>query len=118
VEDEASLRRLAERMLQRAGWRVETAASAEAALARLPPPGDPAPPPHVLVSDIMLPGMDGTELVRTVRARWPGLPAVLVSGYADSALLGDLAAQGVVFLPKPFGLRELVACVRRAVASG
>jgi two-component system, cell cycle sensor histidine kinase and response regulator CckA len=114
VEDEEPVRRLTERALQRAGWRVSAADSAEAALERLSRPGDPAGPPCILVSDIILPGMDGTELVRAVRAVWPDLPAVLVSGYTDSALLGDLTAQGISFLAKPFSLRELIACVERA----
>jgi two-component system cell cycle sensor histidine kinase/response regulator CckA len=117
VEDEESVRRLTERALQRAGWQVCTAESAEAALALLPRPGDPAAPPRVLVSDIMLPGMDGTELVLAARAIWPNLPAVLVSGYTDSALLGDLAAQGVSFLAKPYRLQELIACVERAAVT-
>ncbi|HEY3846691.1 MAG TPA: ATP-binding protein, partial [Acetobacteraceae bacterium] len=114
VEDEEPVRRLTERALQRAGWRVSATDSAEAALEQLPRPGDPAAPPCILVSDIILPGMDGTDLVRAVRAVWPDLPAVLVSGYTDSALLGDLTAQGVSFLAKPFRLRELIACVERA----
>jgi two-component system cell cycle sensor histidine kinase/response regulator CckA len=116
VEDEEPVRRLTERALQRAGWQVSAVDSAEAALARLPRPGDPAAPPSVLVSDIMLPGMDGTELAQAVRAVWPDLPVVLVSGYTDSVLLGDLAAQGVSFLAKPFRSRELVACMERAIA--
>ncbi len=116
VEDEESVRRLTERALLRAGWEVAAVNSAEAALERLPRPGDAACPPGVLVSDIMLPGMHGTELVRAVRAVWPDLPAVLVSGYTNSALLGDLAAEGVSFLTKPYRLRDLVACVERAVA--
>jgi two-component system, cell cycle sensor histidine kinase and response regulator CckA len=115
VEDEEPVRRLTERGLQRAGWQVSAAGSAEAALAGLPRPGDVAARPCALVSDIMLPGMDGTELVRAVRAVWPELPAVLISGYTDSALVGDLAAQGVSFLAKPFRLGELVACVERAI---
>ncbi|HVC62555.1 MAG TPA: ATP-binding protein [Acetobacteraceae bacterium] len=116
VEDEEPVRRLTERALQRAGWRVSAVDSAEAALEWLPRPGDAGGPPCVLVSDIMLPGMDGTELVRAVRAVWPDLPAVLVSGYTDSALLGDLVAHGVSFLAKPFRLRDLLACVEQAVA--
>jgi two-component system cell cycle sensor histidine kinase/response regulator CckA len=116
VEDEEAVRRLTERALQRAGWQVSTVDSAEAALEWLRRPRDSANPPSVLISDIMLPGMDGTELVRTVRADWPDLPAVLVSGYTDSALLGDLTTQGVSFLAKPFRLRDLVACVERVVA--
>jgi two-component system cell cycle sensor histidine kinase/response regulator CckA len=114
VEDEDAVRRLIQRALQRAGWVVSAVDSAEAALDRLPHPGNPTGLPSVLVSDIMLPGMDGTELVRAARAMWPDLPAVLVSGYTDSALLGDLTEQGVAFLTKPFSLREPVACVERA----
>ena len=114
VEDEDPIRRLAERALSRAGWQVLQADSAEAALTSLPQPGDSSVPPAVLVSDVVLPGMDGTELVRKIRETWPGLPAVLVSGYADSALPGDLAGEGTVFLPKPYRLKELVAWVERA----
>jgi CheY-like chemotaxis protein len=116
VEDEEAVRRLTVRALQRAGWQVSAVDSAEAALEKLSHPDDPAGRPGILVSDIMLPGMNGTELVRAVREVWPDLPVVLVSGYTDSALLSDLAAQGVSFLAKPFRLRDLVACVERAVA--
>jgi two-component system cell cycle sensor histidine kinase/response regulator CckA len=115
VEDEEPIRRLTARALQRAGWRVSAAESAEAALQNMPHPGDPLGPPCILVSDIMLPGMLGTDLVGAVRAVWPDLPVVLVSGYTDSTLLGDLSAQGVFFLAKPFRLRDLVACVEHAV---
>ena len=114
VEDEVAVRRVAERALQRAGWHVSAVDSAEAALAQLPRPGAPGGPPTVLVSDVVLPGMDGVALVQAVRAIWPDLPAVVVSGYADSALLGDLAAQDVSFLTKPYGPKELVACVEQA----
>jgi two-component system cell cycle sensor histidine kinase/response regulator CckA len=120
VEDEESVRRLTERALQRAGWQVSAVDSAEAALEWLPrqggATGGATGRPSVLVSDILLPGMDGTQLVRAVRAVWPDLPAILVSGYTDSALLDDLTAQGVSFLSKPFRLKDLVACVERAVA--
>jgi two-component system, cell cycle sensor histidine kinase and response regulator CckA len=117
VEDEEAVRRLTERALQRAGWQVSAVESAEAAMEMLLRRGDSTGPPSVLVSDIVLPGMDGTELVQEVRAIWPDLPAVLVSGYTDSALLGDLTARGVSFLAKPFRLGDLVACVERAMAS-
>jgi two-component system cell cycle sensor histidine kinase/response regulator CckA len=114
VEDEEAVRRLTERALRRAGWQVLAVDSAESALDLLPHPGGLTGPPSVLLSDIILPGIDGTELARAARAIWPALPIVLVSGYTDSALLGDLVAQGVAFLTKPFRLRELVACVERA----
>jgi two-component system cell cycle sensor histidine kinase/response regulator CckA len=59
--------------------------------------------------------MDGTALVRAVRALMgrPGLPVILVSGYAESPLRCGLEAADVVFLAKPYSLADLVATVRR-----
>lgn len=104
VEDEAPVRALAERALRQAGWTVLTAGSAEAALDRL----DGASI-DLLVSDIVLPGMDGTALLTRLRASRPHLPAILVSGYAESAVRGDLPPDDVAFLPKPYALKALVA---------
>ena len=109
VEDEAPVRRLAERVLAAAGWRVFAAADAEAALAAL----DDADPlhPDVLVTDLAMPGMDGIALIAAVRARLgrPDLPAVVASGYADEASRAELKGPGIVFMPKPYTPRELAA---------
>jgi two-component system cell cycle sensor histidine kinase/response regulator CckA len=116
VEDEEPVRRLAQRALARAGWRVHAAESAEAALAAMPTLIESADSPAVLVSDVVLPGMDGMALVGAVRAIWPDLPVVLVSGYTESALRGDPLADGVVFLPKPYRLKELLGCLEQVTA--
>ncbi|MBX9698390.1 MAG: response regulator, partial [Acetobacteraceae bacterium] len=71
VDDEAPLRRLSARILERAGYAVRVADSAESALELLE--GE-AEPPLALVSDVAMPGMDGLTLARRLRARWPGLP--------------------------------------------
>ena len=108
VEDEPALCRVAARALRGAGWRVRTAGSAEAALAL----ARTAPRPALLLCDMTLPGLDGAGLVEALRARWPALPAVLMSGYAEPVLppaLGDVA-----FLRKPFALAELLARVETA----
>ena len=109
VEDEAPVRRLAERVLAAAGWRVFGAADAEAALAAL----DAASPlrPDVLVTDLAMPGMDGIALIAEVRARLgrPDLPAVVASGYVDEASRAELEGPGIVFMPKPYTPRELAA---------
>jgi two-component system cell cycle sensor histidine kinase/response regulator CckA len=118
VEDEAPVRLLARRALAKAGWDVAAFDSAEAVLEHLPQPGDAGVVPVVLVSDVVLPGMDGTNLVREVRRIWPDLPAVLVSGYAESTLRGDPGADGTLFLAKPYRLKELVSWVERAAAAG
>ncbi|MBL6454130.1 response regulator [Belnapia sp. T6] len=110
VEDEAPLRRLAERVLARAGHEVLPAESAEAALDLL----EDSPPPALLVSDVAMPGMDGVELARRLRQRWPSLPVVLLSGYAEAALAADLAGEGFRFLAKPYAPAELLAALGTA----
>ena len=111
VEDEPSLRRLMQRALHAARWRVSACDSAEAALAMI---GPATPAPAVLLCDLSLPGMDGLALLRTLRRRWPALPAVLMSGYERPAL-----PTGAAFLRKPFALAELaVAVARQAGVAG
>ena len=115
VEDEDGVRRLSTRALENAGWRVLAAASGEAALQLL----DAEPrSPAVLVSDVVMPGMDGTQVVRAVRARFPEIPVVLVSGYSESAAIDGLPGEDLHFLPKPYTLRELVAQVDAMVRPG
>jgi two-component system cell cycle sensor histidine kinase/response regulator CckA len=111
VEDEDTLRRLAERMLTRAGHAVLPAASAEAALALL----EAAPPPAMLISDVAMPGMDGVTLARSLRSRWPELPVLLMSGYAEAALGADLVGEGFHFLAKPYAPVELLLAVDAAL---
>src|SRR3712207_9416549 len=72
--------------ISRSPYEVLAAESAEAALDLL----EDVPPPAALVSDVTMPGMDGLDLARRLRARWPDLPVVLLSGYAASALGQDL----------------------------
>lgn len=109
VEDEPTLRRMMQRALHAAGWRVHPADSAEAALASI---GPATPRPAALLCDLTLPGMDGLGLLRVLRRRWAELPAVLISGY-DGAPLPASAA----FLRKPFALAELTALVARLAGS-
>jgi two-component system cell cycle sensor histidine kinase/response regulator CckA len=109
VEDEPPLLRLAARALRGAGFPVLTATSAEEALDLL---DGGAPAPLALVSDVVMPGLDGLALAARLRARHPGLPVLLVSGYAEAALGRDLAAEGLRLLPKPYALADLVAELR------
>jgi two-component system cell cycle sensor histidine kinase/response regulator CckA len=112
VDDEAPVRRLAARVLRRAGWEVMDAGcaeDAEALLADVPALG-------CVVSDVIMPGVDGPSLVRGLRQRFPGLPAILMSGYADAALRESLAAADILFLAKPFAMAELARLVGDVMA--
>ena len=110
VEDEPIVRRLAERALVRGGWHVVAAESGEAALAAAG-----VSRPDAVVTDVTLPGMDGRALVDALRGMWPNLPAVLVSGYTDSAARADPMAEKMVFLPKPYTLAALVSALEAIV---
>ena len=109
VEDEVPLLRLAERALKRAGFDVMSAGSAEEALEMLDAGG---PQPLALVSDVVMPGLDGLQLAARLRARDPDLPVLLMSGYAEAALGRDLSAERLRLLPKPYSLSDLVREVR------
>ena len=116
VEDEEPVRRLAERSFRRKGWNVLAAESGEAALALLDTHEGRI---TVVVSDMVMPGMDGASLLRALRAR-PGfadVPAVLVSGYAEEVLRRELESAQTAFLPKPYLPQELAARVEAVVAS-
>ena len=110
VDDEDGVRRLAARALTKEGWTVLSAESGEAALALLSEQVAGATLSAIL-SDVVMPGIDGPSLVRAVRALQPGLPAILASGYAEEAVRGDLAAEDIAFLPKPYTLKAMLAAV-------
>jgi len=118
VEDEAPVRLVLARALARAGWHVLTAETAEAALEQLASLGD-HPEAHlsVVISDVVMPGMDGPALVRALRQRCPGIPAVLVSGYAQPVLRADLATMDIAFLAKPYATAELLELVGRLTSA-
>jgi two-component system cell cycle sensor histidine kinase/response regulator CckA len=111
VEDEAPLRLLGTRLLERGGHPVLAADSAESALALV----EAGTVPALLVSDVAMPGADGVELARRLRRRWPALPVLLLSGYAEALLDRDLAGEGFRYLAKPFGPAELLQGVAAAL---
>jgi len=61
-----------------------------------------------LITDVVMPGMDGPSLVQRVRERWPELPAILVSGYAEEILRQGPMNESTSFLPKPYTLQTLL----------
>jgi len=100
VEDEATLRLLAARALRARGFQVLLAADGAEALRVLETHGQPL---DLLVTDVVMPNMDGRELADRLRARMPGLKVLFLSGYMDDALLrrGVFEANETL-LQKPF----------------
>lgn len=111
VEDDEQVRDMTARFLTKAGYRVIQAEHGDAAIFAL---GATAAPVDLVIADIMLPGMTGVEMVRILRMRRPGLPAVYLSGYARGRLLerGILAPEDP-FVSKPYSVDELFAACRR-----
>ena len=114
VDDEDGVRRLAARALTKHGWTVLSADSGAAALA-LASETEIAESLCAIVSDVVMPGMDGPSLVRALRSRHPGLPAVLASGYAEITGLDGPTTEHTTFLAKPYTLKELVAALEARV---
>lgn len=115
VEDEEQVRRLARRVLERAGFAVVEAADAEAALRRANRhPGTI----HLLVVDMMLPGLSGRELAAQLAIHRPAVKVLYISGTADDAIgRHQVLAPGTEFLQKPFALDQLVRKVRKVLDS-
>lgn len=110
IEDEAPVRAFAARALRLRGYEVFEAASAEEALTMLDAPDFEV---DVIVSDVVMPGMDGPSCVREARKKRPGVRVVFVSGYAEDALKrGMEGLENCLFLPKPFSLNELTAKIK------
>ncbi len=113
VEDEAPVRRLVRRALERHGYRVEEAAGGEEAVRRV---ADEGLEFDLVVTDVVMPRLSGPEMVDLLRAGRPALKAVFMSGYAESAVVrrGVIPA-GTAFLQKPFDSEELLAKVREVL---
>ena len=115
VEDEEQVRRLARRVLERAGFVVVEAGDAEAALrCANRHPGTI----HLLVVDMMLPGLSGRELAAQLAIHRPAVKVLYISGTADDAIgRHQVLAPGTEFLQKPFALDQLVRKVRKVLDS-
>ncbi|MFN3432901.1 MAG: response regulator [Sphingomonas sp.] len=112
VEDEYMVRAVAERALTRQGYTVMTAENGEAALDLLTRNGRP----DLLISDVVMPTMDGPTMVRIVRERYPDLPIIFMSGYAEEQLRKSIDLDNVAFLPKPFSVQQLAEAARDVLA--
>ena len=111
VEDEDMVRAVAERALARQGYTVMSAENGEAALELLAT----VDRPDLLISDVVMPVMDGPTMVRRVRERYPDMPVLFMSGYAEEQLRRSIDLDHVQFLPKPFSVQQLADAARDAL---
>jgi len=109
VEDEDPVRLFACRALSNKGYKVLEAASGEEGLEILQTHGEEI---DLLISDVIMPTMDGPTLVKEARKTLPDLPVIFVSGYAEHVFRKNLEAEEFQFLPKPFSLNELAEQVK------
>ncbi len=110
VDDEEGVREVATQYLSSRGYQVLSAESGAQALEIAKAhPGDI----HVLVTDAIMPGMNGPALAKTLLSQRPGTKVLYMSGYAeDTSLLEDARARGEAFLQKPFALDALADHLR------
>ena len=115
VEDELAMLQLCRSSLERQGFRVLAAAAPADAL-RIA--ADEALPLDLLVTDVVMPGMNGWELAQRLQARQPGLRALFITGYTPDAILQQgIALEPDLVLQKPFAQTALVARVQELLAA-
>jgi two-component system cell cycle response regulator CpdR len=113
AEDDDSLRGFLERALERASYEVVSFANGEEAFERLK-----REPFHLLLTDIVMPRMDGIELARRASELDPDLKIMFITGFAAVTLKTDIAAaREARVLSKPFHLKDLVNEVSRVLSA-
>lgn len=116
VDDDPAVRTYITRALRQFGYFVLEATDGEDALVVLQ---DYHAPAHLLIADLVMPQLGGARLIEMLREWYPGLKALLISGYSAEAreTQGSLPA-GTAFLPKPFDPLTLARTVRAVLDSG
>ena len=113
VEDEDAVRTFAARALQTRGYDVLQAESGEAALEAV---ANFAGRIDLVVSDVVMPNMDGPTMAKALKDVLPHVPIIFVSGYAEDAFAKSLdPSQEFHFLPKPFSLKQLASAVKKVI---
>ena len=113
VEDELEVRQFAVRALKRQGYQVLEAADGVEALDLMAANEGMI---DIVVSDVVMPEMDGPTLFKELRTRNPSLKVIFVSGYPNEAFRETMGSDDFAFLPKPFSLPQLAAKVKEELA--
>ncbi|MBI5345081.1 MAG: sigma-54-dependent Fis family transcriptional regulator [Deltaproteobacteria bacterium] len=113
VDDEADIREALEGVLRDEGYGVAVAGSAEEALKRL---DAPAAAPELILLDIWLPGMDGMEALKEIKARFNDIPVIMISGHASIETAVKATKLGAYdFFEKPLSLDKVILTVSHAI---
>jgi two-component system cell cycle sensor histidine kinase/response regulator CckA len=113
VEDEDAVRLFSARALRNKGYQVLEARSGEAALEIINEHLDDV---NLIISDVVMPRMDGPTLIKEVRTRRTDVPVIFISGYAEDAFRRRVdAGEEAHFLLKPFTLKQLAAKVKEVL---
>lgn len=111
VEDEDAVRAFSTRALKNKGYEVITAENGEAGWTTFQNLDHPV---DLLITDVMMPGMDGPTLAKQIRETHPDLKIIFISGYTEEKLKDTMGAN-IFFLPKPFTLKDLAAKVKEVL---
>ena len=115
VEDEEAVRSFAARALRMRGYNVLEAGGGEEALEIVRSDQQTI---HLVITDVVMPSMDGPTMVRHVKQLKPDLRVIFMSGYAEEAFRrNDQSSEDIHFLPKPFGLKQLAAKVKEVLSA-
>ena len=113
AEDDDSMRGFLTLALEKAGHRVTPCADGLAAYKAAEDFGASV---DLLLADIVMPGMDGPTVARTIREKNPALKIIFISGYTEDRLK-DYMGPGIFFLPKPFTLKQLAEKVKEVLGA-
>ena len=114
VEDEDMVRAVAERALVRAGYTVTTASDGEEGLG-IVANGDTQF--DLIVSDVVMPAMDGPAMARAIRNVRAHVPILFMSGYAEEQLRNEIDIENMYFIPKPFSVQQIKAKVAEVLSA-
>lgn len=113
VDDEDTVRRFSSRVLEKHGFDVVSAGTGHDAMAAVRERGHPI---DLLLTDVMMPGMNGRELAELLLAQFPSVRVLFMSGYAENVLATSIGlVPGAAFLGKPFKPKALVTKVREVL---
>jgi len=115
VDDEPSMRHLIDLVLKKQALAVQVAGSAETALEMVKRMGSP---PTLVICDVLMPSIDGLELVRRMCGRFPGLNVIFISGHLSDVSWWPTDLREHRFLAKPFENAHLLAAVDEALSGG